>query len=134
MFRNELLDLNDILNYIRLAPQDSPAASPAVSNPPPGSDSAISTCPALTLLCALSASEAAVQVTALIGEGPYHLSGSVQCWGSGIGPQKASRRGLTDHRMFWGVLPSQYADPSVQDAPAEEAPRRGVGDRERGGA
>ncbi|CAK0785550.1 hypothetical protein CVIRNUC_008760 [Coccomyxa viridis] len=29
MFRNDLLDLNDILNYIRLAPQDSPATLPA---------------------------------------------------------------------------------------------------------
>ena len=41
MFRNDLLDLNDILNYIRLAPQDSPATSPAVSPPPFGTETAI---------------------------------------------------------------------------------------------
>ena len=64
MFRNDLLDLNDILNYIRLAPQDSPATSPAVSNPPPGNHTVISSCP--TLPCALFTSEAAVSVSALL--------------------------------------------------------------------
>lgn len=54
MFRNELLDLNDILNYIRLAPQDSPAASAAVSAPAFGTETASgfdlrSLCPVLCL-------------------------------------------------------------------------------------
>ena len=52
MFRNDLLDLNDILNYIRLAPQDSPATSPAVSTPPQSIGAASRSYPAQALaLC-----------------------------------------------------------------------------------
>ena len=54
MFRNELLDLNDILNYIRLAPQDSPAASPAVSINPLGIETATQYIPCTSsFLCSI---------------------------------------------------------------------------------